>query len=678
MNCCRAYSIIIIFSALVILLIAVRPNILLAQTLPQSKSEDILILKDKRSGNSEKLLAYLVSDNAWERESALLALANIQDSSTVDQIIPLLSDESSTVRTMAAFALGMVAKPKGTALLFRRLSVERNEECVAEIFNAIGLSGTPDDLKKLISQSEDYKPEWKPYVAQAIIRFANRKIKDVATARYTISLLEDKKSVINAAYALMRMSDTVIINTYEEKILRLLNNTSPLLRMWGATMLGASESPVALKKLIRSAQTDKDWRVRVNAIRALKLKQSAKESLMKLIEDKNMHVALAAVVSYDAMTANNPQFVDSLRIIGIVNSSTVAPAVKDDVRKIAARRMGERALQLIGGWKGKEPYATAQRIRAYGETRSLDAIPMIKEAIKHSGSSLVLIAGIEAYQSIARQGDDVVQKDFLKTATLLFGKRDAGISYTAALAFQDTSFRKEIRRIYLSALYDVYKGMNSAADLEPMVELLNIFAEIADSAALPVIEQGLAAQDLVIRTAAEKAYRAITGEQSPVRFVRNPEEYNPFFRNDDLQLLSKYSGADVITLRGKIRIVFEKNAAPLTVLNFIMLSQKKFFDGLSFHRVVGNFVIQGGDPLGNGSGGPNYSIRTEIHPSATYRTGAVGMASAGKDTEGSQWFITHCPTPHLDYRYTIFGYTSDTKVVNSIMIGDSIERVVLF
>ncbi|MFA6456204.1 MAG: peptidylprolyl isomerase [Bacteroidota bacterium] len=649
-----------------------------AQTQQLEIDYTIRLLQDQRSGRSEALLSYLSSGSAKERESALLALSNIQDTSTVDQIIPLLSDESASVRSMAAFALGMIGKPKGTALLFRRLSVERDEKCVAEIFNAIGLSGTQDDLKKMINQTEDYKPEWNPFVAQAIVRFTNRKIKDVATARYAVTLLNDNKSILNAAYALMRMNDTVIINTYKEQIHRLMNNASPLLRMWGATMLGAANDPISLKKLIRSAQADKDWRVRVNAIRAVKMKREAKGELLKLFVDKNLHVALAAVSSYDMMTEKDTQFIDSVRMVEILKSNTTATAVKDNIRKIVAKRMGERALPLIDGWKGESAISTAERVHAYGETRSVNAVPIIKEAIRQSGNSLVLIAGIEAYQLIAQNNSESVQKDFLKTATLLFDKRDAGISYSAAIAFQDTSFGKEIRKIYLSALYSAYRSMNAAADLEPMVELLNVFADIADTTALPVIEQGLAAQDRVIRTAAEKAYTAITGNPSPVRFIKNPDEYKPFFQNEDLELLKKYSGADVFTSRGKIRIVFAKEAAPLTVLNFILLAQKKFYDGLSFHRVVSNFVIQGGDPLGNGSGGPNYSIRTEVHPSATYRTGAVGMASAGKDTEGSQWFITHSPTPHLDYRYTVFGYTSDGKVVDTIMIGDTIERVVLF
>ncbi|MBI2429727.1 MAG: peptidylprolyl isomerase [Ignavibacteriales bacterium] len=211
-----------------------------------------------------------------------------------------------------------------------------------------------------------------------------------------------------------------------------------------------------------------------------------------------------------------------------------------------------------------------------------------------------------------------------------------------------------------------------------MVELLNVFTDIADSSVVPVLEKGLAEQDKVIRTAAERAYKAITGNDSPVRYITIPVEYKPFYKTEDLALLSKYSGAEITTSKGTIKITFEKEAAPFTVLNFILLAQKKFYDGLSFHRVVSNFVIQGGDPLGNGSGGPNYAIRSEVHPNVKYRSGAVGMASAGKDTEGSQWFITHCPTPHLDFRYTIFGYTKDAAVVDKIMVGDRIERIALF
>ncbi len=113
----------------------------------------------------------------------------------------------------------------------------------------------------------------------------------------------------------------------------------------------------------------------------------------------------------------------------------------------------------------------------------------------------------------------------------------------------------------------------------------------------------------------------------------------------------------------------------MTVDNFIRLVRSGFYNGLAFVRVVPNFVIQGGDPRGDQNGGPGYQIRDEINL-RKYETGAVGMALSGKDTGGSQFFITHSPQPHLDGGYTVFGKVLEgMDVVNHIARGDRIEHV---
>ena len=651
------------------------PFILSAQ---QSAPRTIGLLQDSRRVLDGELAAYLNSEDEHERQAALLAYANIQDTGAVDLVAPLLSDESPKVRTMAAFALGMINRPRCATILFRRLSVEREERCVAEILNAIGACGTQDDLKKMVAQSEDYPAEWRSWIASSIGRFANRKIRDISATRYAVSLLFDNSTVINATYALMRINDTTVIRNARKRLTEQLTNNSSIVRMWSAAALTALNDEESGAALMKCADSDKDWRVRVNALRALRNRPSARQTVWHSISDKNEHVALTAIGVYESLTANETDLSDSTGIISLVRSSAVPVSVREALRVLLAHRIGVNALPLIGGWSANTPSFSAQRLRAYAATRSENAVPFIKEALQRSQSSLVLIAGLESYQALARSAAEPIKKDLLKTAVLMFGKNDAGISYSCAMAFQDTSFSREMRRIYLSALISAYDRMKAPDDLEPMVELLNVFEQIGDSTALPSIVSGLAAQDLVIRRAAERAYTAVTDEDPPERPISEEQTMKPFYSRNDLSLLEKYQGAVITTTKGKIKITFEKEAAPFTVLNFILLAQKKFYDGLTFHRVVSNFVIQGGDPLGNGSGGPGYTVRTEVHPNARFKSGAVGMASAGKNTEGSQWFITHCPTPHLDFRYTVFGYTPDAKVIDQIMIGDVIENVILF
>ena len=145
--------------------------------------------------------------------------------------------------------------------------------------------------------------------------------------------------------------------------------------------------------------------------------------------------------------------------------------------------------------------------------------------------------------------------------------------------------------------------------------------------------------------------------------------------------------AQIVTNRGEILIRLEPERAPLTVMNFVGLAEgtidndhapgKPYYDGLLFHRVEPGFVIQGGDPQGNGTGGPGYRFPTETHPELTHdRPGIVAMANSGPDTNGSQFYITKRPTPHLDGGYNIFGEVIEgMSVVTAIQQGDRIREV---
>ena len=131
------------------------------------------------------------------------------------------------------------------------------------------------------------------------------------------------------------------------------------------------------------------------------------------------------------------------------------------------------------------------------------------------------------------------------------------------------------------------------------------------------------------------------------------------------------------TDRGVIEVTLFANDAPLTVYNFVTLANRHYFDGQRFHRVVPNFVVQAGDPRGDGNGGPGYAIRDEINPHP-YLRGTLGMALSGPNTGGSQFFITHSPQPHLDGGYTVFGQLrSGADVLDRIVQGDRIDRIII-
>jgi len=133
------------------------------------------------------------------------------------------------------------------------------------------------------------------------------------------------------------------------------------------------------------------------------------------------------------------------------------------------------------------------------------------------------------------------------------------------------------------------------------------------------------------------------------------------------------------TSRGTIELELYAQFAPRTVNNFVFLARQGFYNGLKFHRVIRNFMIQGGDPTGTGRGGPGYKFEDEfVGNPLQHETGVISMANAGKNTNGSQFFITHGPQPHLNGKHTVFGKVIHGQdVVNAIRQGDTMTSVVI-
>ena len=133
------------------------------------------------------------------------------------------------------------------------------------------------------------------------------------------------------------------------------------------------------------------------------------------------------------------------------------------------------------------------------------------------------------------------------------------------------------------------------------------------------------------------------------------------------------------TNKGDINLTLFPDDAPVTVTSFLSLASRGYYDSLKFHRVIPNFMIQGGCPTGTGTGGPGYKFECECKPHRSHdKPGILSMANAGPNTNGSQFFITHCPTPHLDGKHTVFGETTEGQdVINTIKGGDTITNITI-
>ena len=131
------------------------------------------------------------------------------------------------------------------------------------------------------------------------------------------------------------------------------------------------------------------------------------------------------------------------------------------------------------------------------------------------------------------------------------------------------------------------------------------------------------------------------------------------------------------TSKGNIAATLFASKVPVTCANFLNLASRGYYDGITFHRVIADFMIQGGDPTGSGMGGPGYKFEDEFHADLVHdKPGIFSMANAGPNTNGSQFFITHGPTPHLNHRHSVYGeVTEGQDVVDAIAQGDTIEGI---
>src|SRR5262249_54987128 len=206
---------------------------------------------------------------------------------------------------------------------------------------------------------------------------------------------------------------------------------------------------------------------------------------------------------------------------------------------------------------------------------------------------------------------------------------------------------------------------------------LGALAKLKAQAGVPLAESLANSSVPVVRDAARSLLVAVLGDTAARTRVAAlpPREGKGVSIVPYKNYEPKETIADIKTVRGTIEIQLLPGDAPHTVANFVTLARKGYYDRTHFHRIVPNFVIQDGDPTGTGWGGPGYAIRCEYNR-RRYDTGAVGMALSGKDTGGSQYFITQSPQPHLDGRYTIFGHvTRGLELLDDFRLDDEIQKV---
>lgn len=683
--------------------------------------QEVLRLGDLRSfGEDDKLLDYLDNSNEQVVITTLNVLSNVGDSTKIEAIAELLMNNTSpNIREAAAFALGQIGGKASSQTLLNALNAENDINVVAAILEALGKTGDINVLTKIpesIISGEDYRGA----VAMAIARFALRNSKDQNSISILNSLSSngvsgDLEKYI--AYALWRIRDRDLLMSEREKIVNLLSSSDPETRSYAVNAFNAIKTPDDIPFIAEIYNKETDWRVKVNILNSLGSYsldsiKGFEENLLSIFNEGSIdisdHVKIAALNSMGRMFS---QF---------NNTGSGEKPVKIPGTDIAMRIIG------AGGWFHPEVKAAA--VDAYAKIMKDDAKKVLFEEFYHSTSTAMDEAIVNGFRNF-ENGDIIrelrdsisafvlrynelnpnttgemipspvlgrVYRAYIETAAALLPKMKSEESLNLArLSFIEFADSRKPDIVYYSleglkteqmrsrenwmfenkeVLNFEYAGFEYPEDVDVMTLFADAFGELQDTAMVDELRKNLSRDSYELAKASADAINKITGETITV----NPADF-PKHTDFDWTYLAANSNTKAIlkTEQGDVEVEFYTDAAPFTVMNFLKLAEKDYFDSTLFHRVIGNFVVQGGDPTGTGFGGPGYSIRAEYN-NIPYERGTLGMASSGKDTEGSQFFITHSRTPHLDGKYTVFGQvTKGMEIVDIIMQDDMLLDVIV-
>jgi cyclophilin family peptidyl-prolyl cis-trans isomerase/HEAT repeat protein len=627
--------------------------------------------RDER--RTDSLTAYLQHPDATLRYLSALAFASFGDSTAVQALAPLLDDPVDDIRVAAAFSLGQTRAPQAVPFLIKAFEREDSlsdyQRFNAVVLEAVGKCGDAENLRD-IATVKTYQPTDTLLLegqCRAIYRFGLRHIVDTAaTARMIAYLVEERlphPARLMAANYLARVSEVTPDSLQAVRIAAAyVRSGNPEVRMALATALGKSASKPAFAMLSKVIQTERDWRVQCNLIQALgKFEYDTVRNLvLPFVSNTNPHISRTAAeffikngqakdgdfywrIANDRENQNLPW--PTKAALFRASNRWLSSWDNKESKDYVVYRIREMFLQ------SNDPYARAAWIGAlseYGwqyrfiyEKGMNDAHPAVKTA---AAEALAAIAGREDFYRIFGEGARGARRELYGYFREIIAANDPGAIASVAPALEST--------------------------------ILN-FKEISDSTRIPDLQAALAKlkmpRDLEAYAALNKALAYFEGTSAPPPF--KPAFNHPI----SWQALSNFTGATRVKMQtqyGEILLELYPQWAPGSVANFLKLAGEGFYDGKIAHRVVPNFVVQSGCPRGDGYGALDYTLRTEIGPVWYDGAGYLGMASAGTDTEGTQWFITHAPTPHLDGRYTIFGRVKEgMEVVNQIQPGDVIEKV---
>lgn len=654
---------------------------------------EVASLEDRRSfGDGSKLLTWaLTANDPALRGRAMVALGRIQDVAAADTLMKGLTDPDPGARSEAVFAIGLLGQ---------------------------SWSPVPDDVKAKLTdalktiEAEEQDPNIKLVILEALGRIATPPAVDRLIERLLVTGDVQARAALSIGIAARTPGVVLPPRTFNALAPLIKKEMAPVARYGAAYALAQSKNPAARTWLLMCAGDDAS---EIRAVCAKGLGDVGTDidsvTLKKLLDDPDYRVAVEATKALaklsgrckgSACAALGALADLSLRVERLLRGDSAGGGQPLLMLAQTGVPMSGRPLlqslrqQLINGVRQVQDAKIRQDI-ANIECRiaaALDKQTGSPQEVLNCGGNLIPeaqrlsmvlkeLATVQAADPNKRAtevgsyvfhndprvkvaalevlGETKSQISIEKVRTQLLNADPVVAAYasSAAAKLGDKQSIATIRGLAMKAMTQV--------DIAPTVA--EALAMLDAKEAIPDLEQWLTSTNSTIRTSAASALSRLKG--TPVvaaRVERAEDKTRPPNLPKEAHLIVK-------TEKGEFDVKLFTQDAPLTALNMYTLARKNFFKGLTFHRVVPDFVAQGGDPRGDGEGGPGYTVRCEVNH-RVYARGVVGMALSGKDTGGSQFFVTAAPQPHLDGKYTAFGeVVKGQEVVDALLEGDKIVEI---
>jgi len=654
--------------------------------------QEVVDLQVARDGGG--LTALLRADDGAVRARAAFALASVQDPGAGSTLTGLLSDPDPAVRRDAAFALGQISDPIYGPALLGILRDEMDPEVRVRVIEAAGKIGDGRVLESLLAM--DLPPEEAAARNLALSRLGVRGITVPTGITFLLDEMkgEDAEARENAAYFFGRNRITTPWAGSANLLRGVLDSLPPSDPVAMHLLLGLSllrdqgDNP----RFLAWMRGSPDWRIRANAARGVTGRTvdiRVRERLLDALGEPSTHVAVAAA---DALTG--VQELQGPELEALKKWVRDNPHDWRRAGPILAvlGRMGEGDVlrDWLAGWDERDEDHVIPRTRGIGAL-AFDPDPQATDDLMEAAASTQSRIRGTALGGLARRWR--AERKDPATVARYFEAFSAGVTtgdpsavFISAPALADPAF---LPLGSLVVLMNEYGKLASPEDRGSMQAILRALGATGAPEAEDFLRRVLRTSEDILKTTAADALSALVGEEEEEgdggaggEAAGSPEEADsseeapsasPSVDWEALAALGPHPKLILETEKGTVTLVLDAENAPLTVQTIAGFAQEGFYDDTPFHRVVPNFVIQGGDfSRKDGFGGPGFSIRSEF-TQTPFQRGVLGMASAGKDTEGSQFFIMHSMAPHLDGGYTAFGWVeSGMDVVDVLYVEDRV------